>query len=317
MATLETIATQVVAAIGGDIGYPLVAEWVRARYQQLATRVKLKHLRQLGQVNIAAPVTVVDITAVRGGDTLASITAGVEPSLLGKQSNGWFVRVSTVWYEVVDYGFTVAGTIYIKLKQPFAEESVTGGTCTLIQRYVKLDASAVQTGTSWVHARRRRPVTRTTMEKLNTIAAFRPLINSGGPEWVADGPEIEGRRTVETYPYSTTSEALFYVYWKDVPSISITEELPSSVKEYAMKEGALIDCYRYLMNQYLKKSLVDVAGFYRNEMRAQETKWDDYLMELIQADQGEDDGQFILRMLGNAPAIGDIRTARDLVWGRS
>jgi len=317
MATLESIATQIVASIGGDIGYPLVAEWVRARYQQLATRVKLKHLRQLGQVNIAAPVTLTSITATRDSDTISTVVGSVIPSLRGPNSLGWYARVSVVWYEVVEYNVTNSGVLFVKLKQPFAEESVTGGTCTLVQRYVKLDASAVQTGTSWVHARRRRPVLRTTMEKLNTIAAFRPLINSGGPEWVADGPEIEGRRTVETYPYSTTSEALFYVYWKDVPSISITEELPSSIKEYAMKEGALIDCYRYLMNQYLKKSQVDVAGFYRNEMRAQETKWDDYLMELIQADQGEDDGQFILRMLGNSPAIGDIRTARDLVWGRS
>lgn len=316
MATLETIATQVVAAIGGDIGYPLVAEWVRARYQQLATRVKLKHLRQLGQLNIPAARTEGQCAANRDLDIIPLYNVTYDPTLAGKNINGWFIRLKTVWYEIIEYNISGA-QVFVRLKHPFAEDTVHLSGYTMVQRFVPLDVSATQTGTSWVHARRRRPLTRITMEKLNTLATFRPLVGNGGPEWVADGPEIDGIKTVELYPYSTTSEALFYVYWKDVPSISITEELPSSIKEYAMKEGALIDCYRYLMNQYLKKSAVDVAGFYRNEMRAQETKWDDYLMELIQADQGEDDGQFILRMLGNSPAIGDIRTARDLVWDRS
>lgn len=318
MPTLESIAAQTVASVGGELSYPLVAEWVRARYQQLATRAKLKHLRQLGQVNIPAAITVTDAIAVQGSTTILSLSASLQPSLLGANTNGWFARVSTVWYEVVSYTYSsITGTTVIKLKQPYAETSVSGGSCVLVSRYTKLDPNAAWVGRSWVHARHRRPLSITTMDKLNSMASYRPLIGSGGPQWVAEGPELDGVKTVEVYPYSTTSEALFYVYWKDVPSLTLTEELSSRVKPYILKEGALIDCYRYKMTQAADKMQIEAAAFYRNEMRTQETKWERYLMEAIQADQGEDDGQFILTTLGRGGAYSEIRNARDQVWSRS
>lgn len=317
MPTLESIAAQTVASVGGGLSYPLVAEWVRARYQQLATRVKLKHLRQIGQVNIPAAITVTGVTATRGSTFISSVTAGVETSLLGANTTGWFARVATVWYEVNSYTVSVAGTITIQLKQPYAENNVTAGSCVLVSRYIKLDPNAAWVGRSWVHARHRRPLSITTMDKLNSMASYRPPIGSGGPQWVAEGPELDGVKTIEVYPYAATSEALFYVYWKDVPSLTLTEELSSRIKPYILKEGALIDCYRYKMTQAADKMQIEAAAFYRNEMRTQETKWERYLMEAIQADQGEDDGQFILTTLGRNGAYSEIRNARDQVWSRS
>lgn len=309
MATLESIATQVVAAVGSDIGYPIVAEWVRARYQQLATRVKLKHLRQLGQVNIPAAVSTGTATVARGSNTV-TLSTSIQSQISGG-IHGWFFRAGVVWYEVAEYTATT-----LTLKTPYAENSVTAGAYAMVSRYTKLDPAAAWVGRSWVHARLRRPLQHTTMDKLNSMASYRPLIGSGGPQWVAEGPELEGVKTVEVYPYSTTSEALFYVYWRDVPAISITEELSSRVKDYILKEGALIDCYRYKMAKAADDQKIEAAAFYRNEMRTQETKWERYLLEAIQADQGEDDGQFILKTLSSGSAPGDIRTARDQVWSR-
>lgn len=315
MPTLESIAAQTVASVGGGLSYPLVAEWVRARYQQLATRVKLKHLRQLGQVNIPAAITTGTATVARGSDTVT--LSSFDPSLLGTNSTGWFFRAGVVWYEVVSYSFTLAGTTFLRLKAPYAEAAVTAGAYVLVSRYTKLDPAAAWIGRSWVHARHRRPLSITTMDKLNTMASYRPLVGSGGPQWVAEGPELDGVKTVEIYPYSATAEALFYVYWKDVPALTLTEELSSRVKPYILKEGALIDCYRYKMTQAADKMQIEAAAFYRNEMRTQETKWERYLMEAIQADQGEDDGQFILTTLGRSGAYSEIRNARDQVWSRS
>lgn len=314
MPTLESIAAQVVASVGGEIGYPLVAEWVKARYQQVATRVKLKHLRQLGQVNIPAAITTGTATAVRGLDFIAisDVTAAAFPPSLA----GWFIRVETVWHEVLDYMPTATSTVYhIRLKAPYTESvGVTGSAYTLVSRYTPVDPRAAWLGNSWVHARHRRPLTRTTMDRLNLLAPYRPLVGTGGPQWIAEGPEINGVKTVEVYPYTTTVEALFYVYWQDVPEVSLTEELSARMKPYALKEGALIDCYRYLMNQALQKDKVDVAGFYRNEMRTQETMWERYFKELVQSDQGEEDGQMILKTLRGNHGSGDIKNARDQVW---
>ena len=53
------------------------------------------------------------------------------------------------------------------------------------------------------------------------------------------------------------------------------------------------------------------AAFWRNEMRTQETKWNDHLVEAIGADRGEDDTSFILKHLGAALGPTDITTARD------
>lgn len=314
MPTLESIAAQTVASVGGGLSYPLVAEWVRARYQQLATRVKLKHLRQLGQVNIPAAITTGTATVVR--DSPIVTISSLDSSLLGRNSVGWFFRAGVVWYEVLSYS-SASGTTTLQLKAPYAEASVTAGAYVLVSRYTKLDSAAAWIGRSWVHARHRRPLSITTMDKLNSMASYRPLVGSGGPQWVAEGPELDGVKTVEIYPYSTTSEALFYVYWKDVPALTLTEELSSRIKPYILKEGALIDCYRYKMTQAADKMQIEAAAFYRNEMRTQETKWERYLMEAIQADQGEDDGQFILTTLGKNSAFSEIRTARDQVWSRT
>lgn len=314
MPTLESIASQVVASINGEIGYPMVAEWVKARYQQVATRVKLKHLRQLGQVNIPAAITTGTATAAKGSDAIA--LSGLTTTTLPLSLSGWFIRIETVWYEVLDYQATTSPTDFqLRLKSAYTESTyLTGQAYTLVSRYTPIDPRASWLGNSWVHARHRRPLTRTTMDRLNLLAPYRPLVGTGGPLWVAEGPEINGVKTVEVYPYTVSLEALFYVYWQDVPEVSLTEELSTRMKPYALKEGALIDCYRFLMNRALQKDKVDVAGFYRNEMRTQETKWEQYFKELVLADQGEEDGQMILRTLRGNVGSGDIKNARDQVW---
>ncbi len=314
MPTLESIAAQVVASVGGEIGYPLVAEWVKARYQQVATRVKLKHLRQLGQVNIPAAISIGTATVAKGSDAIA--LSGLTASTLPQNIAGWFIRVETVWYEVLEWSPTNTATDFqLRIKSPYTESVLLSGAAyTLVSRYTPVDPRAAWLGNSWVHARHRRPLTRTTMDRLNLLAPYRPLVGTGGPLWVAEGPEINGVKTVEVYPYTTTLEALFYVYWQDVPEVSLTEELSTRMKPYALKEGALIDCYRYLMNQALQKDKVEVAGFYRNEMRTQETMWERYFKELVQSDQGEEDGQMILKTLRGNHGSGDIKNARDQIW---
>lgn len=310
MATLESIAADVNAAVVNGPGYTFIAKWVQNRYQQWATRSKLKHLRQLGQVVIPAAITTGQATFTRDSATVtldATATAACSPAIVGR-----YIRGHVVWYEILGYN-VVGGLGVITLKGPFAEGTITG-TPTIVSRYTPVDPRAAYLGNSFVHARRRRPLSRIDMDQLNLQAPYRPLVGSAGPQYFAEGPEVNGVKTIEVYPYPADSEALFYVYWQNPPELSLTEELSSNVKAYALKEGALIDLYRWKMSQALDKGAVEVAGFWRNEARAQETMWERYLSELIGADHGDEDGQFVLKMMAGNSQLTEIRTARDHVW---
>ena len=107
-----------------------------------------------------------------------------------------------------------------------------------------------------------------------------------GPDIVVEAPETaDGVKRVECYPYSLTSESLRYLYWKDIPAIDPSDPLPPRLRQYALKEGVLIDVYRYLMAQAAQNNNVTKAAFWGNLQQRQETLWDRYLRELVKADR--------------------------------
>ena len=147
--------------------------------------------------------------------------------------------------------------------------------------------------------------------ELDRAAPSRSAV-SGTATHVAEAPQLpDGRKRVEFYPYSSTSESYAYVYWRSVGQLTYSDVLPPSVPSYILIEGALIDLFRYKMSQAMNASNGESAAFWRNEMRTQETKWNDHLVEAIGADRGEDDTSFILKHLGAARGPTDITTARD------
>ena len=170
-----------------------------------------------------------------------------------------------------------------------------------------------RSGDTFIHARLRRPLRLRPFEQLHSLVPARDLA-SGGPATVAEAPaRPDGVKRVEFYPISSTSENYFYVYWRSIGDLQRTDYLPSSVPAYGLIEGALVDLFRYKMSQSAKTN-AELAAFWRNEMRTQETKWDKYLVEMIGADRGEDDATFILRTTSDLHDIGDLMTARDHIY---
>ena len=55
--TIESVARQLIASVDSDAGYLLGAQWIIKRYEQLAIKAKLRHLRQVGQVSTPAAIT--------------------------------------------------------------------------------------------------------------------------------------------------------------------------------------------------------------------------------------------------------------------
>jgi hypothetical protein len=116
---------------------------------------------------------------------------------------------------------------------------------------------------------------------------------------------------VEFYPYSAKSEIVHYVYWDLPTELTIASTIPAQIDPYVLKEGALIDAYRFLKAKARMSGQFDAANSWGNDEQRQQTRWERNINEAIRTDQGSDDKTFILSMYGGRRGIGDIVTARD------
>ena len=308
--TFEQVARQVVAAIDSDATYLLAFEWIKHRYEQLAVRTKLKHLRTIGSLSIAGALDTGTVSITRGTRTLtadADATAVLSASIIGRH-----VRVRTVWYEILDYA-VVGGFGVLTLATDFNEDSVTDGSYRIVQRFAALAADVGHLGNTFINPRRRWAIDLADYTLLDRRAPSRPQVG-GSAMVVAEVPfDHGGVRRVELYPYSSDSETYYYTYWRRVADVKLDDLVPDVLPVYGLIEGALIDLFRYKMGKAIDAGKHEASATWRNEMRTQETKWQHYLVEMISADRGEDDAQFVLSRVGGGLEPHDIRTARDHV----
>jgi hypothetical protein len=130
---------------------------------------------------------------------------------------------------------------------------------------------------------------------------------SGTPTTVAQvGVDSSGVVIVELYPYPSESEIVHYSYWSLPTALTVSSTIPPQVDAYVLKEGALIDAFRWKMSQAASG---EEMSLWRNESRAQETKWNQYIMDAIRADQAADDVTIMLDTMSGAAESGDIRDA--------
>lgn len=311
-ALLEDVGRQVIAASDSSAGYLLANQWVINRLTEIATRTRLRSLRQIGEIYVPAPITAGTATFTRDSAVVtgdATATAAWSPDVVGRYIRG---RVS--WYEIIGYQ-VVSAVAQLTLKSKFGEDTLSGGDYYIVQRFVPLDPEASWIGDGFVNMRRRRPVQRVTMQELDTYAPSRQLVGSGSSaQMVVEGPERpDGIKTAEFYPYSTESESYRYVYWKQVPAYKATDPIPSRIPVYVLREGALIDLYRYNGARALNEGKTEVAATWFNMSRSQETKWDMYWRQAAKADRGDDDATFLLKQCGIKMTAFDITNAREQV----
>jgi len=215
MPTVEAVANSVLAALDADFNIDLVVQWINERYAQLASRYRMRHLRRDGEIVVPAriagfsiPVTGSTQVATTDFDTIAAILA--VDSLAG-----WFLRTSTVWYEIERVEFDGASQPTIVLKSPFTEADSDGEEMgvTIVKRYYDLP-----TGTRWigdfVYSRRHIRLTVRPMTELDSLTPSRVPTESG-PYVLADAgiSPTTGAKRVELYPYATQDELLSFKFW--------------------------------------------------------------------------------------------------------
>jgi hypothetical protein len=105
------------------------------------------------------------------------------------------------------------------------------------------------------------------------------------------------------------------------PTLAYSSSIPLVIDPYVLKEGVLIDLYRYEMSMAIRKGNIEQAAIWRNEQRTQETKWQRVITDAIRTSRGADDITLLLSMTPGSPhgRFGEQRTARDYIfdnWSR-
>lgn len=306
MATVDELARDIVGSLALDEGYLLAVRWIDNRYKQLVSRVRFKHLRKIGEVQLSATYdtgtvdATRDSTAVTGTSSLWNTTPGN-----GAQTD-WYFKAGSAWYNIS----SITDDTNLVLSTAFSEDDVDDGSYKIARRYHSLTANARWLG-DFMLTRLRLPLPLIPLEQLDREAPGR-ILSDQYPYCVSQiGVDSSNYLKVEFYPYCAESEIVHYVYWDLPTALTVTSTIPAQVDPYVLKEGALIDAYRYQKSKARMAGDHEGANSWRNDEFAQSTVWERRIQEAVRTDQGSDDRSFILSMYGGRRRGGDIVTARD------
>ncbi len=311
MATVEELSRSILASVDQDVGFLNCVKWIDDRYRQLVGRVKFKHLRKVGELLIPAAVTGT-VTVTSGSTAVVGSGTTWETAPTTSLNAYWYMKVKGEWYNIA----SVTDDTNLVFTTVFSQDTSTDTAFTLVKRYHEVAADARWLGTfihTRLHSKLDGPIP---MDKLDRAAPGRLLVMDV-PSMVAHaGVDSTGDLLVEVYPYCKGVEILHYTYW-DLPStLATTSTIPTQVDPHVLKEGALIDMYRYLKGKALNAGNVEAATVWRNDEHAQRTVWERMIQTAVRADRGVDDTTMILEYFGGKIGGGDIRTARDEVYVR-
>lgn len=310
MATVESIANDAIADVQGDVSLLLAARWVNRRYREMVSKVRFRHLRRVGSFTIPAAIEAGTVSVSVGGIEVtgnATARAAWSNALVGR-----YFRGKVAWYEIVG----VTSTPSLILASAYSEDALSSSGYTVVARHVLLNPKVRWLG-SIVFMRRRHPLKEMSLDELTILHPDRRLLSYGPTVYAEVGMETnsEGQRArmIEVYPYSEQAEAFHYVYWEEPPVMGLREEIPRVIDDFTLIEGTLVDVMRYQGAQAAHEGKSDEAAYWRNEYRAQETKWKQYIKDAARTDRGGDDLSFILD-LERSHSRADIQNAHDQVY---
>lgn len=317
MATLvDDVARAALSAVGSNAGVLFAIGWVSDRYRQLANRGRLKALRRIEQLVLPAAMSEGLVTITRGSTTVTGdADATTAWAALGAdQLVGRYFRSSRNWYRVTNYD----GASSLSLHTEYTEPDVDEVAYKIVQRHTRLPKDTQYVG-RFVHQRLWRPISTVSISEMDLMYPERLYVADTGPECVAEiGDDEDGVRLVEFYPPPNNSDSVLFTYYARSPELRAGMTLPDDLDVEALKQGVLIDVFRFEMAKAIRENRVEQAAIWRNESRAQETVWEKRIEELLRKDRASDDITTILHTRG-APLYGDvtwIRTAAQDAYSR-
>lgn len=312
-ATVESVARAALGDLAVEQTALLQAErWVNDRLAELAGQQRLRSLRRLGELTIPGAITAGTVTVTEGSDIVtgdATARAAWTVALEGRA-----IKIGQAWHRIAA---TRLNDNVFQLAQPYTEDSASGASYTIVARAVALPEDC-RTVVGFYHPRLNGEIRTVSLPWLDLTYPDR-LYFSEAPYFAADlgiDPNTR-RRLIEFYPYSPDAELVRFAYYAIPPTLTLFEPIPPTVDQDALTQGVLASVMRWKMARAADMGNVDIAGFWRNEYRAQETKWQMVLQRLLKADVVLEDLQWITRSTRGSWGHGDITTARDEVYARS
>lgn len=311
--TVDEVARRVVGATNGLADNLVAADWIADRYRELASRGFFKHLRKVAELTLPASIDTGTITTTRGSTTVTGNSAA--QAVWNTKVVGRYLRSGNVWYEIDSYE---NDTIF--LKSEWAESAVSAGSYDIVQRFHELPDEARWVGT-FVHKRLGRPLDEISLEELDDRVPWRVLVADSGPTVVVEASEsVNGNKRIEVYPYvKSNDEIIGYVYWSIPQRLKSDDNIPRQIDSWILREGALIDAYRFLMAQALSQDSpqVEVAATWGNMAARQETKWKKDIQFAYRNDSAISDKDLVLSRFGRGRNSNrDISTGYDYVYTR-
>jgi hypothetical protein len=314
---VSEIARTVVANLGLDSGYELSAQWVSQAYRELTAHAKFRHLRQYGQIYLAAPVQTGTCTLTLDSATVvldATALAACQASKLGFPDGftGLFFRPATgsVWYRIAQAD--LVGNI--TLETPFAQDNqflVTSGssqsgiTFFITQRYLQLNPKARQLGV-FVCDFMYRPLEMRSEDELNQYWSNRPWVWNY-PQWVAElnsNKNLTGYpKQVELAPWPLQSTTLHYTYWENPAGLGWDDFVPPTIDPDILRTGASRDACSNAAGKAIRMGKLEEAAFWTNRMNQYKTEFENKIARAIRNDRGAEDLAFKLRRHGWKPPL--------------
>lgn len=313
--TIDALVHDVLGSVPTSVGAPIVIRWINNRYQELVSTIRFRNQRQVGALVLPAIVSTGTVSATRGSTTITpdvtAAAAWVTSPGVSTTHEYWFIRISTNWYrvsQIAAFGATLT------LASAFTEDDVTSGTYKLVKRYHPL-ASTARWFSSFNYERLRYELSVDSLLELDMYAPSR-IIAGAPPVKVAQvGTDSNGAVMIEVYPPPENSETLSYFYWTLPTEFAFGDNLPSVIDPYVLKEGVMIDLYRYEKVAAIKAGNIEQAAVYANEEAKQRKVWEDRQKDAIRTSRATEDTTLILSMFrGAGPRQIDQKTAHDYVY---
>lgn len=318
MATVDELARDVIASIATDANALAAAKWIDNRYKEMVSKVKFRHLRQVGELVLPGVYDTGTVSLDRGDATVTGDSTQLSTDVTAAGGAEYCAfRVSNAWYGVSTPGSETT----MELTSAFAEDDVDDGSYNLVKRYHPLESDARWVG-EFYFTRLRRTLPVISLAELDIIAPGRTLAGHI-PAYAAQiGVDSNSYLMYEVYPPPVDSEILHYIYWTLPTALTISSTIPPVIDAYTLKEGVLIDLYRFEKSKALRMGNIEQAAVWRNEEKTQMTIWKNAIGDAIRTSRGSDDITLILEMFRGVPTgRGEQRTAHDYVtdnwnWSR-
>jgi hypothetical protein len=315
---VSEIARTVVANLGLDSGYELSAQWVSQAYRELTARAKFRHLRQFGELYLAAPIQTgtcaitIDSPSVQL-DATALLACQLDQFLGWPDGFAglWFrPQTATVWYRIAEASASGLITLETPLAQDnnwlFLSGNTQGGLPFFItQRYLQLNPKARQLGV-FICDFMYRPLSIVSEDELNTFWSNRPWVWNY-PQWVAELNSNKNAtgypKQVELAPWPLQSCTLHYTYWETPQGLGWDDFVPPTIDPDILRSGASVQACSNASGKAIRMGKLEEAAFWLNRSNQFKTEFEGKVSRAIRNDRGAEDLAFKLQRHGWRPPL--------------